>query len=167
MLGFVFVLLCVACIGEGQILRTNGANGLTVAAFVVRAVSAVIAGIEVEAPRVARVFIRVERRRPVVAVLSSVAKTRTAAIPGRGQEYGAAGITGLLTCHLVTVDTILGSPCPRAVVYQLLELSLCGHAPAAAPLHAGYVITQLKGGLVVNSSSVTLGIVLGEHDVVV
>ena len=152
---------------EGQILRVNGANGVTIGAdAAVRAVTT--AEIEAEVLREARDAC-VERRRPIVAALSCVAQIRTVAIlgvaiPGCGQEYGTVCETGLLTRYLVTAYTVHGGPGPGAVVYQFLELCYGGHAPAATPFLAGYVIAQLKCGPVVNTASVALIVVLGELD---
>ena len=148
----------------GQILRTNGPNGETAAAVV--DARAAIAGTEAEEPSAVRTAC-VERRRPVVAVLPSAVKTRIVAIPGCGQEYGTARIAGLLTRYLVTAYTVHGGPGPGAVVYQFSKLIIRGHAPAATPFLAGYVITQLKGGSLVNTSSVTLSVVLVDLDILI
>ena len=113
-----------------------------------------------EVVRVARVVV-IKRTRPVVAAGTGVVEIRIVAPPSSGQEDGAAGITRLLTCDPVTIDSIKSSPSPCAIVFQFLELELSRHAPAAAPLNASNVIIKVKGELVVKSTSI-----LGKPDII-
>lgn len=70
------------------------------------------ARIEVQAARVARIALE-ERTRPIVAVGTDTANRSTIAVACRRQKYAVA--VGF-ACHFAAIDSVLGGPCPSAVV---------------------------------------------------
>ena len=120
--------------GKDALISGNGANALTVVAAVAFPVGA--ARIEVEAAGDVRV-VRILRRRPVVAVPTSVAEAATPADTRSGQE-DAIAID--FADEFPTVHAIERRPFSRTVVKQLLNVVLSGHTPVASPLHMCHVV---------------------------
>ena len=98
----------------------------------------------------------VGRRTPIVAVLSSAVERRTEAVTRSRKEDG---VVVLLANHLVAFLAVICSPCPCAVVYKFLKLSLCGQTPRGTPIGpcgiiggvAGYITITLSISLAVFS----------------
>ena len=60
--------------------------------------------------------VRIEGRRPVVAVGPDIVGIRVGAVARCRQEDGLVSVTFLLAGHEVTVDSILCGPCPSTIV---------------------------------------------------
>ena len=81
---------------------------------------------------------RTERTRPVVAVLTHAVPIRTVApASSREEDTLAVGFTG----HEITVVSTLGCPSPRAFITEFVKLGIGRHAPRAAPVLTGGVVT--------------------------
>lgn len=116
-----------------------------------------------ESPRQAW-LIRVERARPVVAVVTNGVETGPIAVASSGQEE-AVTVGG---CKQATVHAILGRPCIGCVVEKLLPFRLGWHAPIASPVGRGRVVTWFQGGQIVGEAVVAVAgvaAVLGESGV--
>ena len=96
--------------------RANGtANAATVP------IRAVARRTEVEVIGVTGIAL-VGRRAPEVASLSNVVRRRPVTPTGGGKEDGFAVLAG----DFVAVMATLCRPCPGTLVYEFLELCLCG-----------------------------------------
>ena len=107
---------------------------MTAVAVVV--VPAHVVRIEVDEPREVRA-VRIERRRPVVAVGAGIGEVRVVAKPRGGEEDRVA--VGL-ACYEITFYAILCSPRPCAVVAQLRPFGIGGHTPFATPVHVSSIV---------------------------
>ena len=126
---------CVFVFGKDALISNDGTDALTAEAVEV-VPPASVARVEVEVVGAVRV-VWVLRRRPVVAVLTSVAEVAEPAVASSGEENAIAiDIAG----ELPAVHTIERCPFARAVVKQLLDIVLSGHTPVATPLYMGNVV---------------------------
>ena len=123
-------------LGKDALISNDGAYTPTVEAAVAVPFSAARA--EVEVVGVAR-GVWALRRRPVVAVLTSVVEAAVPAVASSGQEDAIAiNFAG----ELCAFHAIERRPFGCAVVKQLPLLGYCRHTPLAAPLHMCHVILR-------------------------
>ena len=81
---------------------------------------------------------RTERTRPVVAVLTHVVSISTVApASSREEDTLAVGFTG----YKITVVPTLGCPSPLAFLTEFFKLCVGRHAPTAAPVLTGGIVT--------------------------
>lgn len=93
--------------------------------------------VEVEIMRIGWAGNHVERTRPVVAVAAIVFESVLLAVARSGQEETVAVSGG----EQATVHAVQLCPGDGRVVFEFLKLCLGGHAPVAAPVGHGCVVT--------------------------
>ena len=116
----------------------DGANTSTVCA--VAEIRVVEAAIEVQVTS-AEGGRRTERIRPVVAVLTHAPRNASKATASSREEDTVA----VRTSNLITFMTDLECECPRAFITEFSKLSNGRHAPTAAPVLTGGVVTAAWG----------------------
>lgn len=88
------------------------------------------------APRLNRV-VRIEGRRPVVAVGALICEVGRAPVPrGRQKDAVAVGIAG----YQYSVYCVQGSPGPCAIIAQLRPLRISRHSPIPPKFHVSDIV---------------------------
>ena len=123
-------------LGKDALFSDNGAHRDTDVADDVDQEAA--ARFEVEFGRVVWAAVT-DRRRPIVAVLTSAVESAGPVGASSGQEDTIAiDIAG----ELSAVHAIERCPFAGTVVYQLINIIQCGHTPIAAPFHMCHVVLR-------------------------
>ena len=122
-------------LGKDALISNDGAHTLTAEAAVAVAAPVGAAREEVEAVGAVRV-VWAPRRRPVLAVLTSVVEAAVPAAASRQEDAIAIDIAG----ELPAVHTIERCPFACAVIKQLIDIVQGGHTPVATPFYMGNVV---------------------------
>ena len=121
------------------ILRADWPHGQSVVA-VAEVIPAPVIRIEVHAPRVVRVVVRIERTRPIVAV-AACARERTVVAVTRSREEDTIAVA--FAGYLVAIHTILSCPCPSTLLEKFGHFCIGWHAPCTTPINMSSIICEV------------------------